>query len=297
MSQVITKSKLKDILILAALLLVCTLATECITGRSSRHSRDIPKNCELPTLTVNRPEQIIEHLGYTLSFNPKWNIPNWVAYELTASEVGGDEERSDNFSPDPLVIGDPVVTGDYVRSGYDRGHMAPAADMKWSEQAMDECFYMTNICPQNHNNNAGDWKGLEEQVRDWARAYGSVYVACGPVVYDASKSKTIGTARKIVVPDAFYKVILRRLSAEEMLTLQTSSPLTCGWTAIGFLMPNEAGTQPLMSYMKTVDELEKLLGIDFFASLPEKAQREAESDYCVEAWSLPKSELTLPKKR
>ena len=117
---------------------------------------------------VAKPEQIIHHIGYTVSWNPVFLVPNWVAYELTADELIGSEERTNHFKPDPLVEGDPVVTRDYSNSGYDRGHMAPAADMRWSAQAMRESFYMTNICPQNHNLNAGDWKALEERVRDMA---------------------------------------------------------------------------------------------------------------------------------
>ena len=134
---------------------------------------------ELPRLVNNQPEQVIRHLGYTVSYNPDWLVPNWVAYELNA-ETSGEQERKNHFKPDPLVNGDPVVTGDYANSGYDRGHMAPAADMKWSEQAMRESFYMTNMCPQLHSLNAGDWKDLEELARDWAQLYGNIYIACGP---------------------------------------------------------------------------------------------------------------------
>ena len=99
-----------------------------------------------------------------------------MAYVLTKEEIQGDEERSNHFRPDPMVKGDPVVTKDYSNSGYDRGHMAPAADMKWSEQAMRESFYMTNICPQHHSNNAGDWKDLEELVRDLAVPFAIAFI-------------------------------------------------------------------------------------------------------------------------
>ena len=225
---------------------------------------------ELPRLTNNQPEQVIEHIGYTVSYNPTWLIPNWVAYELTAAETGGEQERSNHFKPDPLVEGDPVVTGDYSRSGFDRGHMAPAADMKWSEQAMRESFYMTNICPQLHNLNAGDWKDLEEMARSWAQQYGGIYIACGPIV--AADHPTIGKNHSIAVPAAFYKVFLR----------QTNK----GWTSIGFIMPNKAGNRPLMTYMLTVDEVEVQTGLDFFYNLPDSIESQVESDYSISDWTL-----------
>ena len=225
---------------------------------------------ELPRVINNQPEQVIQHLGYTVSYNPDWLVPNWVAYELTNAETSGEQERKNHFKPDPLVNGDPVVTGEYANSGYDRGHMAPAADMKWSEQAMRESFYMTNMCPQLHSLNAGDWKDLEELARDWAQLYGNIYIACGPIV--EPDYTTIGKNHMIAVPSAFYKVFLR----------QTRQ----GWTSIGFIMPNQAGNRPLMTYMLSVDEVEAQTGIDFFYNLPDNLESQIESTYSVSDWTL-----------
>ncbi len=147
-------------------------------------------------------------------------------------------------------------------SGYDRGHMAPAADMKWSKQAMAESFYMSNICPQNPNLNRGDWNDLEEKSRQWAKKYGAVYIACGPV-YDHGKPKRIGN-NKVAVPDAFYKVIL----INDSKTPQ----------AIGFLFPNKAGHKPLKKYIVTVDSVEKRTGIDFFPALPDEVENRIEAE-------------------
>lgn len=224
----------------------------------------------LAQVTNGQAEQLIEHVGYTVSYNPQWRIPNWAAYLLTAEEVQGNEERSNNFRPDPLVKSNPVVTQDYSKSGYDRGHMAPAADMKWSEQAMRESFYMTNICPQHHSNNAGDWKDLEEFVRDLAVQYDSIYVVCGPLVDDVHR--TIGKERKIVVPGAFYKALMRRTSH--------------GWTAIAFRMPNAPGNQPLMTYMLPVDSIEQEAGLDLFCALPDSIQQAIEADFSLYDWVL-----------
>lgn len=231
-------------------------------------------NYELPQLTLHRSQQIIEHTGYIVSYNSDWHIPNWVAYELTRMEVYGECARYDKFLPDPLVDGDPVITKDYSNSGYDRGHMAPAGDMKWSEQAMRESFYTTNICPQNRNNNAGDWKDLEELTRDWAVTYGSVYICCGPIVTDTLTM--IGTARRIVVPQSFYKVFLRQKADGT-------------WTSIGFVMPNAAGNRPLMTYMHSVDEIENLTDIDFFYNLPDDIEDKVEADYIISDWIVNKN--------
>ena len=94
-------------------------------------------NIEIPVIKDNRSDRIITHKGYTVSYNYDWKIPNWVAYELTDVEVQGEVPRYDKFKPDPMVPQfATATTNDYKYSGYDRGHMAPAADMKWDEQAM-----------------------------------------------------------------------------------------------------------------------------------------------------------------
>lgn len=256
-----------------ALMTVCS----SVSAVEPAVSRQVPapseefRHLEIPRLAVSRSEQLIKHTGYTVSYNHDWLIPNWVAYELTDQEVNGEMSRSDRFLPDPLVDGDPVVTKDYSGSGYDRGHMAPAADMKWSEQAMKESFYLTNICPQNHNNNAGDWKDLEVLGRDLAQKYRSIYICCGPVV--TADTLRIGTIRRIVVPQFFYKVFLRRKPEGT-------------WTSIGFVMPNAPGNRPLMTYMQTVDEIEQKTGIDFFYNLPDSIEEQIEAEFTISDWTL-----------
>jgi len=231
-----------------------------------------PCNLELPELQSSQPEDIVKHLGYTVSFNTDWLIPNWVAYELTAEEVAGGSPRGNNFVPDPMIYQSPS-TEDYKNSGYDRGHMAPAADMKWSKQAMEESFYTSNICPQNHNLNAGDWKDLEEHVRAMATKYDHIYIACGPIV--SADPKTIGQYSyidRIAVPDAFYKVILRQKGDS--------------WSAIGFMMPNKAGHKPLKTYAMSVEDVEMITDINFFVALPDSIEEKIENYYNLNDWDL-----------
>lgn len=228
-------------------------------------------NIEIPKISNIYNEQIIEHLAYTVSYNHDWNLPNWVAYTLTSAETTGEYGRKNTFYPDPNIKHNPVVTQDYSHSGYDRGHMAPAADMKWSEQAMLESFYTTNICPQNPNLNRGDWNDLEEMARDWANKYDSIHIACGPIFGDCFDA--IGTERKIVVPQFFFKVFLRQKPNGE-------------WTSIGFVMPNTETSRPIMTYMMTIDEIEQMAEIDFFYQLPDEIEEKVESDYNISDWTV-----------
>lgn len=217
---------------------------------------------EIPVITNGKQGQILQRTGYTLSYDSKNKTPQWVAWELTKEETKGKEERSTEFFPDPDVTGTQVVTYDYSHSGYDRGHMAPAGDMKWSKQAMQESFYMSNICPQDHNLNTEDWNDLEMKTREWARRYGKVYIVCGPI-YNGKRNEYIGEHR-IKVPDAFFKVILINNNNKQC--------------AMGFLFENEAGKRPLEEYLTPVDEIEKLTGMDFFSALPDELEDHLEKE-------------------
>ena len=234
-------------------------------------SQDINlEGIEIPNITEERSDRVITHKGYTVSYNYDWKIPNWVAYELTYLEVQGEMPRYDRFKPDPMVPqGMTATTNDYKHSGYDRGHMAPAADMKWDEHVMKESFYLSNICPQNPNLNGGVWKDLEEQVRDLASQKGKIFVACGPIVNDMSN--TIGE-NKVVVPQAFYKVLLQEENGE----IHT----------IGFVYENVSGRKPMSTYAMTVDEVENLTNIDFFPSLPNKIENKVEAEVDFSQWTI-----------
>lgn len=216
---------------------------------------------EIPKTVGKRNEMVIRHLGYTVSYNNFYKTPNWVAWELTRQETEGDEERTNKFLPDPELPEPRVTTSDYTRSGYDRGHMAPAADMKWSSRAMKESFYMSNICPQNRKLNRDDWGDLEESCRKWAEKYGTVHIACGPI-YDTKSPKRIGKSR-VAVPDRFFKVVL---------IYNRKNPM-----AMGFLFDNKAHHQNLKNYMVTVDKVEEETGLDFFPKVPDSIEERIES--------------------
>lgn len=216
---------------------------------------------ELPAL--EREEYVLEYDGFTSSYNQTTLVPNWVAYELTAEELNGSyDTRSSNFSRDPNVKGAQASREDYSHSGWDKGHMAPKADMRWSEAAYWQSHFFTNVCPQNHEFNAGDWNTLEKQVRKWAKRYGRVWVVCGPI-FTTGEFGTIGKAR-VRVPDEFFKALLVKNGSD--------------YAAIAYVMPNRAKHHPLREYACTVDDLEALIGRDLFAALEDSIEERVEGE-------------------
>ena len=231
----------------------------------------LPKGSELPQLKRKRTEQIIQHEGYTVSYNADYRIANWVAYVLTDKEARSDKaERQNKFVVDPLVKGASATNEDYTRTGFDRGHLAPAGDMKWSEKAMRESFYLSNITPQRPGLNRGIWKELEEQIRLWARENGAVLIATGPVIPDEELSR-LGKNR-VGVPRQFYKV----------LCMVVNNQLE----GVGFLFENrDYGTTPLQQLMVPIDSVEQVTGIDFFPALPDAEERRMEATVHTGLWS------------
>ncbi|MCD8310543.1 MAG: DNA/RNA non-specific endonuclease [Prevotellaceae bacterium] len=226
---------------------------------------------ELPAPLPARSELILHRKGYTVSYNKEWKLPNWVAWELNTDKLVERESRSSSkFLPDPdLPPDEAVTTDDYKGIGMDRGHMCPAADNRWHWKAMQESFYMTNICPQDHNLNRGDWKELEDACRRWAGQEGRVYIVCGPILYN-QKHRVIGKNHRVIVPEAFFKVVL----------CADSKPPR----AIGFIYKNTSGNQPLDAYVNTVDEVERITGIDFFPALPDDIEDRVEAAYDLKLW-------------
>ena len=213
-------------------------------------------------------DQITTHTGYTLSYNSNYHIANWVAYELTEKETTPVVKRNNHFIPDPLLSSGSASNSDYKGSGYDKGHLAPSADMCYSYQTMAESFYLSNITPQTPSFNRGIWAKLEKQVRQWAIDDKAVYVVTGTVL--TKGLPTIGYDR-IAVPAYFYKVIL-----------DYTEPDIKG---IGFIVPNQGSEEPLQYYAITIDSVEKVTGTDFFYQLPDDQEKIIESTIDLSKWS------------
>lgn len=193
--------------------------------------------------------QIIKHRHYTLCYSEEHEQAKWVFYELTKAEVHASTPRKDTFREDPKVATGSARPADYKGSGYDRGHLAPAADMEMDSISMLESFYMSNMSPQKPSFNRGIWKKLEMQVRDWAMQEDTILVVTGPVFVD--NLGAIGENR-VTVPGYYYKIILD-VTGEKKL--------------VAFLMKNEASSKELFHFSIPADSLEALTGINFFPEL------------------------------
>ncbi len=220
------------------------------------------------TLPDGSASQVKEYEGFKLSFNKDNKTPNWVAWELLGEEVDGSEKRQDNFWQDFDIDGCPS-TYDYRGSGYDRGHMCPAADQKWSAQAMYDCFVMANMCPQDHSLNAGAWNTLENKERQWAKRDSAIVIVAGPI-YERSDTKRIGDAG-VRVPGAFFKIL--------------AAPYADEPRGIAFVYPNMSSPGNMQEYVLTIDEVEELTGFDFLSSLPDNIEDEIESKASFREWN------------
>ncbi len=223
-------------------------------------------------LPGNTKGQVVHHKYYSLSYNEKYEIAEWVAYVLTKKNLKmPNVKRAKRFEKDPKVRTGSAVYYDYSSSGYSRGHLAPAADMAFNKDAMQESFFLSNITPQLQKFNGGIWNELEQNVRNWAWNNNKIFIVTGPVINDKIE-KFIGK-NKVGVPHYFYKAIIDIDDPERK--------------SIAFLIPNKMSTKPLSDYVITVDSLENLTGIDFFKDLLSDSEEEKiESNANISKWKL-----------
>lgn len=213
------------------------------------------------------PEQILRRASYITSYNNETKIPNWVAWHLTAEQTDGPYKRLSNFHEDEDVPTPRATLTDYRGSGWSRGHMCPAGDNKWNEKAMYDSFSLINVCPQNSSLNSGLWNSIEMDCRRWARQYGDIFIVCGPVLMRGNH-ETIGE-NEVVVPEAFFKVVL----------CLNEKP-----KAFGFIVRNTDGNKKRDLYYNSVDQVERITGIDFFPALPDDIENEVEAEADLSDW-------------
>ena len=215
---------------------------------------------------ISTTGQIIKHKYYTLSYSKQNKQAEWVFYLLTKKNSLGAVARKNNFRPDPLVSTGSASLKDYSKSGYDKGHLCPAADMSFDSQAMSETFYLSNMSPQVPTFNRGIWKKLEELVRSWSLQEDSLYIVTGPIFLNNKQS--IGPD-KVTVLGYYYKVIYDPIGKKKM---------------IGFILPNAKGKGQLSNYTVSVDSVEKVTKIDFFHNLPDSLENRLERGVDLKLW-------------
>lgn len=212
--------------------------------------------------------EIVVHKFYTLSYREKDEQAEWVAYELKKSELSRTNFKRPYFIEDPLVETGSANWKNYIHSGYDRGHLCPAGDRRFSREAFNETFYTSNITPQKNDFNAGIWNRLEQKIRYWAAKYDGLYVVTGGVL--TGNLSHIGR-EDVSVPKYFYKILLDDTDGH--------------YKTIAFLVPHEDSERPLYEFVVPIDQIEKMTGLDFFPNLPDTQENILEKSSSYKDWS------------
>ena len=220
-----------------------------------------------PAPLVGVSEQIIKKKSYIASYNKDTKIANWVAWHLTSEHTEGSIGRGNMFHEDEEVPSPKATVEDYKGSGWSRGHMCPAGDNKWDAEAMYQSFSLINVCPQNASLNSGLWNSLEIDCRNWAKRFHDIYVICGPVFFQQNH-EVIGF-NEIYVPEAFFKVVL----------CLNGKP-----KGLGVIVKNTAGNKKKDIYYNSIDQVERITGMDFFPLLSDDVEDEVESNLDMDMW-------------
>lgn len=209
--------------------------------------------------------ELVRHKGFVLEYAEDYEQARWVLHRVLGKT--GKAKRSNKFMPDPKVSTGSALPSDYTRSGYDRGHMAPAGDFKYDQEATNETFYMSNMSPQDHALNIGIWNDLEEQIRRWAKKRGPLVVVTGPVLRPGLP--TIGRSAKVAVPERYFKIVYDPARQE----------------AVAFLIENRNYPDTdLAAVAVSIDAVEKATGLDFFAQLPDAVEQAIERQPVAGDW-------------
>jgi len=237
---------------------------------SNKNSKVAVENSEISNdfdfLPTSTTKEVYSRNTYVFSYSEEHEQSEWVAYYLDSGDVKATNFERPFFEQDPLVESVSADWRNYKNSGYDKGHLCPAGDRKKSLDEYSETFFTSNISPQEHEFNSGVWNRLEEKVRYWAAKSNGLYVVTGGVLSD--NLKTIGKER-VSVPNYFYKVLLSK----------------DGSKMIGFLVPHKKSNQPLYEFVVSVDDIEKMTGIDFFPNLQDEIENQLESKSDYKGWS------------
>jgi endonuclease G, mitochondrial len=213
------------------------------------------------------PVELVAHNAIIIGYSETHEQAMWVSYSLTLNQLNPKRVRTNNFRPDPSVGTGSAELLDYYKSGYDRGHLAPAADMTRSSTAMSESFLLSNVSPQIPGFNRGVWKRLESFVRNTIQYQNELFIITGPIF--RGNLDVIGR-NEVTVPGYYFKVILNKVGDK--------------YLSIGFILPNEATSEPLSTFSISVDKVEEITGLDFYWELPDSIEQFVEASSEYELW-------------
>lgn len=226
-------------------------------------------------------DEVIYHTAYALVYDESHEQAKWVAHMLLPDVATGTEGRTNDFRPDPLIKSGSAEDEDYALKiktpegkvktegfGYDRGHLAPSADFRYSKKALSESYFYSNMSPQLPGLNRGRWADLEDAMRSACVKHSApLFVVTGGVLHSILKKLEQGK-NKVSIPEYYYKVVLDLEHSE----------------GIAFIMPNSKCEYSLKHYVCSVDSVEKVTGINFFHKLSDETERAIESTYHLNYW-------------
>jgi len=258
---------IKKLIIIFIIIIIVAVIVSIYFSHEFYHPSAVSASNLTSSSSTSDSTTIIKHKFYSLSYSDEHEQPIFVHYTLYKYQIGGNEPRSNDFKPDSLVSTQTANDSDYVKSGYDRGHLVPAADMSWSKDALTETFLYSNISPQVPSFNRGIWKKLEEKVRKWAIVYDSIEVYAGPVF--VKNKGTIGP-NQVTIPGYFYKVLLIYCNSD--------------YSGVGFLFPHKKLKDAVYSFEVSIDSIESFSRLNFFEKLPDSIEVKVESTVDRNTW-------------
>lgn len=220
----------------------------------------------LPNSTTG---EIIRHQFYALSYNQKHKQAEWVSYNLHPSHLSDNSFERPYFEIDNKVKGGSADWRNYRGSGYDRGHLCPAGDRRFSYEAYTETFLTSNASPQDSKFNSGVWNRLEIQIRQWVPNTGELFIITGGILKDGLES--IGKD-KVSIPEYYFKVVVG---------YDNSMP-----KAIGFLIPNQPSREPLSRYVTPISQIEEITGLSLFQNLNQESEARLKGPVDYNFWKL-----------
>lgn len=256
-----------------------------IEGLKLEHYGKMVRTNGLPKAEAG--EKIIHHHLISLVYSEKHEQAKWVAHLVPPEVMQGNVGRTNDFRPDPMIKTGSAVEADYFLKkqkedgsfdydgfGLDRGHLAPSADFRWSQTALSESYFYSNMSPQYPDFNRGVWADLEARMRGYIfrNPKSTLYIVTGPVLIDDLPHIERGM-NKVSIPKQYFKVVAD-------LNLKK---------AIAFVLPNEASVKMLSTFAMSIDDAEKLTGIDFFPEIDDELENMMEAQKIVNDW-LPEAE-------